>query len=330
MKKIFFAITILFLGLITFSTQAQELAVLKSGTVIDSVIQNAKISEWTGDKSVYVIEFDIANNLEKDQGGIRYSLELYNSTKEQGKFLVDQRVYDEVINLNPKGRVLKRVQYDFPVSFQGEYELQLLLATEDGVELDRKILGNISKDNSEGIFIDITKCQSKIGFDDYHIFKEVDLSGGDSFEIQCKDIENLIENDLSFYSKVIIKDQTKFGEIVEEKKLEKQILKSEEVQNFSFQVPAVNNSSYRYEGELFLVDENQEKISNSIYFSYVIKKDENGEVIQDPNEISEVMEVNQTDSEAEGIAFPVLNIVVIVVLSVALLVVLILVFHKFK
>lgn len=330
MKKIILLVTILLVSFFATNVQAQELALFRSGDVIDTAIQNAKIAEWTGNKSIYVIEFELANNLSKDQEGIKYALELYDSSKEQGKFLVDQKVYDEIINLEPKESKLKRIQYDFPVSFQGEYELHLLIATEEGIVFNRRVLGVISKDKAEGVFIDITKCQNKIGFDEYHIFKEIDLSNKESFEIRCRDLESLSSSTLDFYPKVIIKHQTKFGEVIEEKVLEKQSLESKKSHNFSFQISTTNDSSYRYKGELMLVDESQKKVSNSIYFSYVIKKDENGNIIQDPDDIDEVMEINQVDVGDEVKDFPVMNFVVIIVLFIALIVVLIFVFRRFK
>ncbi len=328
MKKIFFLITIFSIGFCALTAQAQEVVLFKSGDVIDSVIQQAKIAEWTGDKSVYVIEFEVANNLDKTQRGIKYALELYDSTKEQGKFLVDQTVYEEVIILEPKGRIRKRIQYNFPVSFQGEYELQLVTVIEDVIEFDRKVLGVIGKDKSEGVAIDIAQCQNKIGFDEQHIFKERDLSNEEFFEIRCKNLKNLSEDDLVFNPKVIIKQQTKFGEIIDEKVLEQQNLKSGQEQNFSFQVPVISNGSYRYKGELVLVDDSQNEISNSIYFSYIVQKDENGNVIQDPNGI-DVMEINQVEVEDDD-DFPIKIVLFGILASVSLLIIVILIFRVVK
>ena len=88
--------------------------------------------------------------------------------------------------------------------------------------------------------------------------------------------------------------------------------------------------SYQYEGELALFNEDQEKISNSIYFSYIVKKDEDGNSIQDPNGVETVMEINQVDVVDEIKVLPVMNVVVIIVLFIALVLVLIFVFRGFK
>ncbi|MCK4635457.1 MAG: hypothetical protein KAT32_01205 [Candidatus Moranbacteria bacterium] len=329
MKNTFFLTTLISISFFTFvfSTQAQEVAVFTSGgNVIDSVIQQAKITEWTEDKKIYVIEFDVVNNLDKTQEGIKYALELYDSTKEQGKFLVDQTVYDEIITLEPKGRTRKRVQYNFPVSFQGEYELHLLTATEDGIEFDRKVLGAISKDKSEGIDIDITQCQNKIGFDEQHIFKEMDLFDEESFEIRCKNLKNLSKGDLVFNPKVIIKQQTKFGKVIGEEILEQQNLKSGQEQNFSFQIPVMSNGLYRYKGELMLIGANQKKISNSIYFNYVFKKDKNGDNISDfdENEINS----EQIDIENKITDFSVKNVIVGFTIIIILILIIILIIRN--
>ncbi len=328
MKKILFLLTFVLLAFFSFSIQAQELALFKSGDVIDTVIQNAKIAEWTGDKSVYIVEFEIANNLSKDQEGIKYALELYNSSKEYGKFLVDQKVYDETVKLDPEEMILKRVQYDFPVSLQGEYELQLLITTDDGIELDRKTLGNIGRDKVEGIFIDITQCQNKIGFEENHIFKEMDLTDNDSFEIRCKNLKNVSDKNLNFNAKVVIRQQTKFGEVIDEKVLDKKNLKPNKEQDFSFKIPAINKSIYKYKGELFLINSNKQKVSNSIYFSYMIKMDENGDIIKDPS-TSEIMEINQNDSQENAENFSFATIVTVILTSAFLLVV-ILIFRMKK
>lgn len=271
----FFFLTI-FLSF-NFQTQAQR-QVFKSGEVVDAEIQKAKILEWNEDKNIFVVEFNLVNNLDLTQNEVYYALELFDNSKEQGKFLVDRMVGEDLINLAPNGLVTKRIQYNFPASLEKEYELQLVMTTKKGFEFDRKILGLISQKKAQGIFIDITQCQSKVKNNQNHIFKEIDLVGEEKFEIQCKNVKNLSSENLTFIPKIKIRKASKLGEIISEKTLQSQILQFDEQENFSFEVLVENEESFKNYGELFLTDQNGQVISNKIYFSFLNSKNaKNGE-----------------------------------------------------
>lgn len=320
MKK-FFYLALFFLFLFNFNNQEIEAQkqVFKSGEVVDSEIQKAKILQWDQNRSSYIIEFDVVNNIDLSQKNIHYFLEIFDSSKEQGRFLVDRSVYDDLIDLSPNGAVNKKIEYTLPTSLQKEYELQLVLVTDKGFEFDRLTLGQISQRNPQGIFIDVTQCQSKYDFQRNHIFKKIDLTESNSFEIECKNVENLNQEDLNFTPKVLIRGENVYDQPVETKNLESQTMKFEGKNDLSFTIKVNGDELTKHESELFLTNEAGEMISNKVFFSYNSEKIEKEEENLNGGPVEDISFLNQIKD------FFTVNIMIVLFLSIVVVFVIIIV-----
>lgn len=296
MKKIayLFLLTLFLINLNCLKVNsANEESVFESGNIIDTEIKTAKILSWNSDKSDYIIEFNIVNNLNLSQKNIHYILELYGHSKEQGKFLVDRVIYDDIINLNPNESIKKTIEYELPTSLEKEYELQIVLLTNDEVAFNRLSLGLINQKKSQGIFIDINKCQSKYETEKNHIFKEINLTEQNYFEIQCEDIKNLNKENLTFYPKILIREKNNFGNIVENKILDSKTINSNEIENLSFIVKINNYGSLKNKGELFLTDNQGNIISNKIFFTYNFENPESINLSSSDNSVEKTTILNK-------------------------------------
>jgi hypothetical protein len=241
-------------------------------TIAQVILQKAEISEWTKDKSTYVINFKVVNQDNVRQDNIKYAIELYQTFKKQGRVLVERSVFDEnMFSLEPNEIMHKRIEYHLPLSLGAQYELELVLATENGMEIDRDNLGVVQQLQTNGIFIDSLKCSLSSELNNFNLLEVavLDSQKESSLTLKCRRIDNLTDNFLNFSPEFITRNNSIYGEKANKKILSTQKLLPENRDPIFFKVPLINDENI-HPIELTLLDKNGEKISNSLYFNYIM------------------------------------------------------------
>ncbi len=230
-----------------------------------------KVSVVDQGANVFNVNFDIVNEWDKTQPGIKYALELYRSTQ-NGKYLVDNVVFDEVLSLTPGQSVHKELAYHMPESLPGNesYEMQIGLSSEKGMTLAISSAGMLKKDSQTGIFIDSLQCHLQIGDSKYDPMQGVDLASGEELKLVCENVINSGGADIESVVYFVTKKRTSFGDVVSQKELtQKEVFHSGEKKTISYAIDK-SSTAQAYEGRFSLRLDGKD-VSNNVIFRYVIQ-----------------------------------------------------------
>lgn len=116
-------LAVLLFSLLSFSIAIPAFAASSAGVLVATVnIQEATIASQQDNT---IRAFFTLTNGEGVQSGVRYGVQLYSETT-KGKVLVDEKVYDETLNLAENTSVRKSISYTAPVTLSGSYQLVLI------------------------------------------------------------------------------------------------------------------------------------------------------------------------------------------------------------
>ncbi|MDD3302297.1 MAG: hypothetical protein PHN31_01980 [Candidatus Gracilibacteria bacterium] len=238
-----------------------------NGRVIATVnIYDAKI--LSQDNNTIKLQFDLSNR-EYVQPDIRYAVRLITENGD----IIEEKVYDEVVNLNENTDIIKEVEYEAPAYLNGKYEISVIAKNRSGLTLalsrNFEIVLNGSNDYVE---INESSCYLKVeGFEEkYNLSQGVDILNEENLIATCKLKNNSDESKkiIPYYKSYL---RNGFGDEVNTENIPEEniLLNASEEKEFSFKIPNAKLPQ-AYDVKLSLKDETGKIISNEIIFHYVI------------------------------------------------------------
>ncbi|MBD3238365.1 MAG: hypothetical protein GF332_01860 [Candidatus Moranbacteria bacterium] len=242
---------------------------LSEGVKIVSTINinDARIVSQKG--NIFRVAFTLTNR-ENVQPDVRYSLNLSKSGDIYD--FVDSYTYPGTLNIGENESKTKQVTFTAPSFLRGAYDLYIEVKNKEGLTLARHKIDTLNL-NGSGDYVEINPrdCVLKVEGDEntYNLLQGVDVSKQENLFLQCN-----VKNNGNITMEVVPDFKTnyrsKFGERVITEKLENpvQTVEANEEKTLSFQVPkALVPQSYHTK---FSLKQSDRKISNSVYFQYVI------------------------------------------------------------
>lgn len=144
-----------FFSAVTISLFMFASAVIAQNTLVATVnIRGAKIVSQ--DQQVFTISFNLTNR-EGVQSGVRYGVQLLLQTPE-GQFVVDEKVYDEVLTLPENSSTAKTISYTAPKQLSGNYILLITSKNENNFPFGVSYAGNVTLSGGEGLLVSPETC----------------------------------------------------------------------------------------------------------------------------------------------------------------------------
>lgn len=214
MSKIKILFLSLFVGLIvSTSVYAQTPSPAQAPVVVAEVnVNNAKLVNQVDNN------FNISFNLSNGQGvqnNIRYSVSLIKKEKGSQK-TIDQKVYEETLNLNENTSIEKNIIYTAPESLSGTYSLYLNNFNNKGLPLGFASLGDVKLTASKkGIEIVSGSCSVTTAANTtaVPISKITDLYSEEEMKITCT-VLNQTSSPVSVSPVFETRDRTAYGDVV--------------------------------------------------------------------------------------------------------------------
>ena len=204
MQKYLYLLLLLILPLHITHAQAEEKQQdnleTKIYTVADVSIDNAVI-ENREQNSKISIAFDIINNEDKAQPGVTYIIKAYKvNAKGEDRQFADIATFGDTFSLNNKQIVHKTFKYYPPASFNGDYDLDIVVANQSGTILASKTIPFVEIKTNEGATIDPHSCYLTIGDGDkkYSLDQGVDLKQEEKLFLHCDRIKNNLKQEIVF------------------------------------------------------------------------------------------------------------------------------------
>lgn len=157
-SKIFLRSLFIFLTIFIFSTPALAVGV-QGGTLVATVsIKDAKITSQDG--NTFNIAFSITNE-EGAQNDVQYGVQLFSETP-KGNFVVDEKIFDEKLDLPENSSLRKGISYAAPSMLSGTYQLLLVSKNSDGFPFAFYSLGKVTTAKTvKGVQIAPESCTIK-------------------------------------------------------------------------------------------------------------------------------------------------------------------------
>ncbi|HAE36244.1 TPA: hypothetical protein DCX66_04050 [Candidatus Nomurabacteria bacterium] len=177
-----FSITPAFAVAETSEQKAVAPVVLATVNIVNASIVSEK-------DNVFNISFSLSNR-EGLQTGVKYGVKLVKeSTK--GQFVVDEKIYDESLTLNPNTEVKKEVTYTAPASLSGSYTLMLTSQNINAFPFGSTSLGKVTlKATTSSIQILPETCSLKVVGEKsnatYSLGQGVDIKPEESLKLICE------------------------------------------------------------------------------------------------------------------------------------------------
>ncbi|MFH0969443.1 MAG: hypothetical protein V1804_02960 [Patescibacteria group bacterium] len=219
------------------------------------------------------ILFGAINNEEVIQPGVQYSIQLIH--KEYG-YLVDEKVFPEVISIGKKEKISKEIEYQAPEFLNGDYLIFIVFRNSKANILGTDIIGKVSLKGSEG-YVNINTCLLSVKDDKikneffpngYPINAGIDLAPEEELIAKCK-ISNNFSEAVEFTPQFENYFRSIFGTLISTEKQSSVNINAGETREVSFTVPKISKPQ-AYDAVLSLFN-NGEIISNKIVFHYVIQ-----------------------------------------------------------
>lgn len=224
--------------------------------------------------NVITIDFDITNR-EGVQPQIKYGVLLVRNT-DQGKTLIDEHVYDEMISLAAQDQVHKTITYHASADRAGEYVLYLNSKTVNGLPLGMVSVGTVELEKSADwiSFIDPSMCfltiQDEQGTPRYTSLQGVDITAEETLIAHC--VVSAGQASQTIKPKFTTYHRSVYGAVVPDTGSSSAdlTLAPGETKAVTFPLPkAIAPQSYDI--RLALVDQSEKVISNSVVFHYVLR-----------------------------------------------------------
>jgi hypothetical protein len=221
MKKIlkisllsFFITSSLFLGVqvLAFTpTESDEFILLASVNVQDAKIISQKENNFN-------ISFYF-NNGEGLQTGVKYSVQLIKQT-DKDSFIVDEKIYDESLTLNPNTSTKKDITYSAPTFLEGDYFLKIVSNNTNGFPFGILDIGKVKLvATTMGIQILPETCYINVvgekGNPSYTLTQGVDIKSEEDLSLNCTAF-NSSKSDINTIPKYETHYRTNYGNVVDQ------------------------------------------------------------------------------------------------------------------
>lgn len=149
-------------------------------------IRDAKIVSQEG--NTFHISFSLSNR-EGVQMGVKYGVQLV-SENGNSSFIMDEKIYPEVLTLGENSNVSKEITYTAPQNLSGTYALLLSSKNESGFPFALAFVGNVTLTASvKGITVDPTSCFLQVsgekGSPHYDLTQGVDIAQTENLILTC-------------------------------------------------------------------------------------------------------------------------------------------------
>lgn len=279
MKSFYKIITLalLMLGLFSVSSnvwaEEEKVEILyenKAELVATVNIYGAKILSQKN--NIFDISFNISNG-KIIQPGVKYGIQLIKKT-EKGQLLIDEFVYDEVLDLPQNILLSKKISYAAPANIEGKYDLYLKSKNDKGMTFSTAFIGEVELINQKpGINILNESCYLKVLEEKdnktYNLIQGVDILETESLVLSCL-IENKTDKEINVDPMFETYYRSLYGNLVEHiaENNNSILLKANENKEISVVLPkALIPQAY----DIKVNFGNEEIKSNTVFMHYVLR-----------------------------------------------------------
>ncbi|HLN19282.1 MAG TPA: hypothetical protein VK255_03890, partial [Patescibacteria group bacterium] len=224
------------------------------------------------DAGKFKIGFNLANR-DGIQPDVRYGITLIEQ-KGKDQFVIDQKVYDEVLNLGPKQILHKEIEYQAPKYLSGKYILLLEARNSDGLVFAMLPAGEVTL-TGDGQYVNLSQedCYLTIDGDKngakYNLRQGVDVAKEENIIINCE-AQNNFSKDISATPYFQTYYRSQFGKMTD--KASGTAIKFSQKQKSKVAISLVKaKDPQAYDAEMYLKDASGNQISNSVYLHYVLR-----------------------------------------------------------
>ena len=240
-------------------------------TVATVNIHNANVVEQSGNN--LKLSFSLYNR-EGVQPQIKYGVIIVENG-EESQFIIDQKVYDEIVNLGEGDTVDKEVNYIAPNFLNGTYEIVIEARNSNGLLLGIANVGEVTFSNENSNYIEIVpgSCYLTIKEENpqshYTISQGVDVSKDETLISNCK-IKNHYKYSIDAAPYFENYYHSRFGDLVSSQKQLVISIQPGEEKEVILEIPKAGEPQ-AYDAVFSFHDENNNVISNSVALHYVIQ-----------------------------------------------------------
>lgn len=245
----------------------------KMYTVADVSIENAMVLNRKKNDEI-PIAFDIINNEDRAQPEVSYIIRAYKvDANGKNRQLADISVFKDTFSLDNKEKIHKSFNYYPPKSFNGDYDLDIIVANQSGVIFASQTIPFVSIRINEGVTINQSSCYLTIGNeeDKYSLEQGVDLKPNEKLFLHCEKVKNNLNQDVFFVPISDIYRRSFFGKKVLSfaQLSKKQTISANKEQSLTVEIPVIEKPQ-SYTALVNLQDENHIVMSNAIPVHYVV------------------------------------------------------------
>ncbi|ETB64046.1 TPA: hypothetical protein DIC38_01015 [Candidatus Nomurabacteria bacterium] len=220
MKKILRAsfVFLIFSLVLPFSIFAEEKVdtkEVKSITLAEINLENVKIVSQENNK--FNIFFSLVNG-QGLQTDVRYGIRLIQNT-DKGQYLLDEKIYDDFLTLNPNSKTDKSIDYIAPDYLDGEYNIVLSSKNSNNLPFADYIIKKVHLTSSlKGIRILPETCYLKVEGEKsnlkYKLNQGVDIKTDENLNLFCT-VENFSDSVISVQPSYKTYINSSFGDVAE-------------------------------------------------------------------------------------------------------------------
>ncbi|MCF7835731.1 MAG: hypothetical protein K9M15_01275 [Candidatus Marinimicrobia bacterium] len=221
--------------------------------------------------NIVTVSFDLSNG-EGIQSGVKYGIQL-----SKDGYLIDEKVYDEVLSMSENETVTKEVEYLAPDFLAGDYVLDVVVKNKAGIFLSIEEVGVVSLFGTDNyIDLDNASCFLNVddGDDEYSIDEGVDVSPEETLVLNC-DISTRLLEEKYFVPIFETYRRSTFGDkvyVIGAGLNGVESIDADGKKQVSFVIPKPDVPQ-AYDVNIFLADANDysQKLSNSVFVHYVLR-----------------------------------------------------------
>lgn len=256
----------LFVGISVFAETTAKPPTEKAVVLATVNIEGAKIISQKN--NIFDISFSLTNR-EGLQTGVKYGIKLVKDNQ----FMVDEKIYDESLTLNPNTILNKEITYTAPSLLNGEYSLIITSNNTSGFPFAISNLGKVTlKATTTGIEILPETCYLQIvnekNSPKYDLVQGIDIKQEENLKLTCS-VMNSSKSDILATPTYETHYRSTFGDIVSQTGGDTTPVsfKASEKKDISLILPkATTPQSYNIK----LTLGNKDNKSNPVYIEYVL------------------------------------------------------------
>ncbi len=272
-QRIFNLGLLLFVGLFGYNFSLAQEGMFSNGKNME-IIATVNIYEAmvvSQDKNDFKISFKLTNR-EKAQPDVRYAVQLLKEKDGVYNEIVDQKIYNEVVNLGENDSVQKNINYNAPKWVSGEYALAIVSRNEKGLPLAFSPIGKKVILSGDGNYVEILggSCLMRVDGKDYASGSGVDVATTEKLEMVCS-VKNNSDVDMSVFANLQTHERTVFGKIISEEKLNGEYELSPKQETEIVLPVSIQRNPQAYEVVISFQNANKETVSNEGLGHYVVQ-----------------------------------------------------------